>query len=128
MLPQILLVNPERPLTESLVPTLISGGYEVTRAADFNEAAGMLKARRFHAVVTAHRLGSHNGLHLVLRARVGSPAVLAVVTSNVRDAHLEAEAGIFGAVYLIAPWHDAARLLDVLRAESPHPASALSSL
>jgi len=122
MLPQILLVNPERPLTESLVPVLISGGFEVTRAADFNEAAVVLKGRRFDAVVTAHRLGSHNGLHLVLRARVGSPSVRAIVTSKVQDPQLEAEAGIFGAVYLVAPWDDAARLLEVLRAPSPQPA------
>ena len=76
----------------------------------------MLRGHAFHAVVTAHRLGSHNGLHLVLRARVDRPAVLAVVTSTVRDPHLEAEAGVFGAVCLVAPWQDAARLLEVLRA------------
>ena len=122
MMSQILLVNPERPLTESLVPLLSSCGFEVTLAVDFNEAAGVLRGQVFQAVVTAHRLGSHNGLHLVLRARVYRPSVLAVVTSNVRDPQLEAEAGLFGAVCLVAPWLDAARLLDVLRAPSPQPA------
>ena len=119
MLPQILLVNPERRLTESLVPALSSGGFGVTLAGDFDEAAGVLRGHTFYAVVTAHRLGSHNGLHLVLRARVDRPLVLAVVTSNVPDPHLEAEAGLFGAVCLVAPWHNAATLLEVLRAVSP---------
>jgi DNA-binding response OmpR family regulator len=122
MLPQILLVNPEGPLTAALAPLLTSGGFEVTLAADFNEATSMLRGHKFHAVVTAHRLGPHNGLHLVLRARTHRPAVLAVVTSAVRDAYLEAEARLFGAVYLVAPWLDAARLLEVLRAAGTLPA------
>jgi CheY-like chemotaxis protein len=122
MMPQILLVNPDRPLAESLVPLLSSCGFEVTLAADFNEAAGVLRGHAFEAVVTAHRLGAHNGLHLVLRARVDRPFVLAVVTSDVRDPQLEAEAGLFGAVCLVAPWYDAARLLEVLQ-----PASRIAS-
>jgi DNA-binding response OmpR family regulator len=116
MLPQILLVNPERPLAATLAPMLCSGGFEVTLAGDFAEATGVLRGHTFHAVVVAHRLGSHNGLHLVLRARAQRPNVLAVVTSTVRDAYLEAEARLFEAVYLVAPWQDAAKLLEILRA------------
>jgi CheY-like chemotaxis protein len=119
---QILLVNPEPAFAESLVPLLASNGFEVTLAADFGEAAGALRGHTFDALLTAHRLGAHNGLHLVLRARVNRPAVLAVVTSTVPDPQLEAEAGVFGAVYLVAPWHDSARLLEVLSAADAEPA------
>lgn len=115
---RILLVN----LAESLAPLLSSGEFEVTLAADFDDAASRLRGHAFDAVVTAHRLGSHNGLHLVLRARVDRPSVVAVVTSTVLDSQLEAEARVFGAVYLVAPWQDAARLLEVLRAAEARPA------
>lgn len=121
MLPHILLVNPEPPLAASLAPLLSGGGFEVTLAGDFDEAAGVLRRHTFDAVVTAHRLGSYNGLHLVLRARADRPAVLAVVTSAVRDLQLEAEAAVFGAVCLVAPWQDAARLLEILRAAGTLP-------
>jgi DNA-binding NtrC family response regulator len=121
MLPQILLVNPDAPLSASFAPLLSSGGFEVTLAGDFDEAAEVLRRRTFHAVVTAHRLGSYNGLQLVLRARSDRPGVLTVVTSTVRDLQLEAEAAVFGAVCLVAPWQDAARLLEVLRAAGTLP-------
>ncbi len=118
MPPQILLVNPERSLAE----LLSSIGFKVTLAADFAQATSVLRAQTFHALVTAHRLGSYNGLHLVLRARVHRPEVLAVVTSTVPDPQLEAEAGVFGAVYLVAPWQNTAKLLEVLRAPGTKPA------
>ncbi len=119
---QILLVNPEPSFAESLAPLLTSNGFEVTLAADFGEAAGLLRGHTFDALVTAHRLGAHNGLHLVLRARVDRPAVLTVVTSTIPDPQLEAEAAVFGAVCLLAPWQDSARLLEVLRSAGPQPA------
>jgi DNA-binding response OmpR family regulator len=119
---QILLVNPELSLAAPLGPLLSSSGFEVTLAADFDQASSVLRGHTFHALVTAHRLGSHNGLHLVLRARVDRPGVVAVVTSTVPDPQLEAEAAVFGAVCLVAPWHDAARLLEVLRAPGIQPA------
>ena len=119
---QILLVNPEPSLAEPLAPLLSSSGFEVTLAADFDQAANALRGHTFHALVTAHRLGSHNGLHLVLRARVDRPGIVAILTSAVPDPQLEAEAGVFGAVYLVAPWQDAAKLLEVLQAPGTQPA------
>lgn len=122
MPPQILVVNPDRALAGSLLEPLASGGFDVVVASDFDEAASALKARPFHAIVTAHRLGSYNGLHLVLRARLDRPAVVAIITSTVPDSQLDAEAAAFGAVCLVEPWLDAARLLDVLRSAGTQPA------
>jgi ActR/RegA family two-component response regulator len=129
MAPQILIVNPDTALSASLVPQLNMGGFAVMVAADFDEAVRALKDDTFYAVVTAHRLGSHNGLHLILRAQADHPDVLSIVTSTVRDHLLEAEAGAFGAVYLVAPWHNAAELLRALEstrsqaAGRPNPVS-----
>jgi DNA-binding response OmpR family regulator len=122
IMPQILLVNPDRESAASLLPPLTSRGFDVVLAADFDEAAVALKRHAFHAIVAAHRLGLYNGLHLVLRARLDRPAVVAVVTSTIPDPQLDAEAGAFGAVCLVAPWQDASRLLEVLRSEGALPA------
>jgi ActR/RegA family two-component response regulator len=119
---QILIVNPDREVAESLRPSLTSRGFDVVLAADFDEAAGALRRHAFHAIVAAHRLGSYNGLHLVLRARLARPGVVAVITSTIPDPQLDAEAGAFGAVCLVAPWQDASRLLEVLRSEGTLPA------
>jgi DNA-binding response OmpR family regulator len=122
MPPQILIVNPDREVVESLLPPLTARGFDIVLAADFDGAAGALKKHAFHAIVAAHRLGSHNGLHLVLRARLDRPAVVAVITSTIPDPQLDAEAGAFGAVCVVAPWQDASRLLEVLRSAGALPA------
>jgi DNA-binding response OmpR family regulator len=115
MSPQLLLVNPDRTLLPVLASYLEPVGFSVRFAADFDEAAALLKAFRFHTVVTAHRLGSHNGLHLVMRARAEQPELLAVVTSAVEDSVLESEARAFGAFCLVAPWQNPTDLLLLLR-------------
>lgn len=121
MASQILLVNPDRALTASLVPQLNASGFEVTVATGFDEAARLLKGHSFDAVVAAHRLGSHNGLHLILRAQTDHPDIFSIVTSTVREPFLESEAGVFGAVCLVAPWENTAELLRVLQS-APQPA------
>ena len=121
MPPHILIVNPDRALAGSLREPLASGGFEVVVASDFEEAASALKAQPFHAIVTAHHLGSHNGLHLVLRARLDRPTLVAVITSAISDPQLDLEAAAFGAVCLVQPWLDAAPLLDVLRSAGAQP-------
>jgi hypothetical protein len=64
----------------------------------------LLKTGAFPFLVTAERLGSHNGLHLVLRAKANRAAIGAVVTTTKADPLLEAEARMFGALCVVAPW------------------------
>jgi len=112
--PQILVVDADRAALALLVSPLKMAGFAVTMADDFEDAVGLLKGHGFHAVVTAHRLGAHNGLHLVLRARSERPEVIIIVTSPKSDPVLDSEASAFGAQCVVAPWNDPAPLVQLL--------------
>jgi DNA-binding NtrC family response regulator len=114
MLTQILLVEPNGALMALLLGLLHGSGYSVTLSGGFKDAAARVKADDFHALVTAHRLGAHNGLHLIVRARGQRPLMRCVVTSPVPDPVLEAEASRLGALSVVAPWNDGAELLKIL--------------
>lgn len=90
---------------------LEASGYSPTLTDDFEDATALLAAGGFVALITAERLGPHDGLHLVLRARAGRPAVVVVVTTRRPDQAVEAEATILGAVSVVAPWDHPADLL-----------------
>ena len=110
----VLLVNPERDLLATMAASLKASGYDPTMTDDFEDATALLKAGGFTVLITAERLGAHNGLHLVLRARASRPTMGAVVTILRPDPVVEAEATIFGAACVAAPWENPAELIDAL--------------
>lgn len=107
----VLLVNPDRDSLASMAATLKASGYAPTLADDFEDAMALLMAGGFTMLITAERIGAHNGLHLVLRARASRPAMAAVVTILRPDPVVEAEATIFGAACVAAPWDHPGDLL-----------------
>jgi DNA-binding response OmpR family regulator len=118
----ILVVNPDRGHLASMAAYLKASGYDPTLTDDFEDATALLKAGGFAVLVTAERLGPHDGLHLVLRARPSHSAVGAVVTMSKPDPVLEAEASLFGAVCVVAPWdHPAALVAALVSAASVQP-------
>jgi len=94
----------------------------VTAVAEFEQAVQLLKDNAYQGLVTAHRLGSHNGLHLVLRARHERPDTIAVLTCAAPDPILQQEAASFGAVCSVAPWNDPSLLCSALRSAGVEPA------
>jgi DNA-binding response OmpR family regulator len=118
----VLLVNPDRDNLAIMAAFLRASGYDPTLTDDFEDATALLKAGGFAMLITAERLGAHNGLHLVVRARAGSMMGV-VVTILQPDPIVEAEATIFGAVCVVSPWEYPADLLDALtRVERAQPA------
>ena len=115
-----LLVDPDNRVLTRLAEVLTAAGYTLRMAGTFEDAAAWLKAERFNFVVTAHRLITHNGLHLVLRATTARPEIVAVVTTPIPDPVLDEEAAGFGAVTVVAPWHHPRDLLSAL-ARSKQP-------
>ena len=93
-----------------------------TVADTFETALAALRGHPFAAVVTAHRLGTHNGLHLVLHVSNERPGATAVVTTPAPDPVLEREASAFGALTAVAPWRDPAPLIVVLKGPGAVPA------
>ena len=110
----VLLVNPDRDNLAIMAASLRASGYDPTVTDDFEDATALLKAGGFAMLITAERLGAHNGLHLVLRARANRPTVSAVVTILQPDTVVEAEATIFGAVCVVSPWEHPDALLTAL--------------
>ena len=110
----VLLVNPDRDNLSIMAASLRASGYDPTLTDDFEDATALLKTGGFAMLITAERLGAHNGLHLVLRARASQPTVAAVVTTLQPDPVVEAEATIFGAVCVVSPWEFPDTLLAAL--------------
>jgi DNA-binding response OmpR family regulator len=113
--PKVLAVEADPDALRLLVSALSLEGFEVTPAEDFEAAAGHLSSLAFDAVIAAHRLGPHNGLHLLLRARLVSPNVIAIVVSHETDPYLPSEATALGSLAVTAPLHDPSAALDALR-------------
>jgi len=111
---QILVVDEERQAMNAMAETLQAAGYAPTLADDFEHATALLKTGGFPLLITAERLGAHDGLHLVLRAKASRTAIGAVVSTTKADPALEAEAGMFGALCVIAPWDHPGDLIAAL--------------
>lgn len=110
----VLLADPDRDSLAIMAAFLKASGYDPTLTDDFEDAMALLAAGGFVALITAERLGPHNGLHLVLRARAGRPAVGVIVTIPRPDQVVEGEATILGALCVVAPWDYPADLLSAL--------------
>lgn len=111
---EILLIEPDETTLDHLIPEIQAAGFGVVHTDDFLDGVALLREREFVAVVTAHRLGAHNGLHVVLRARREHPRIVAIVTTAAPDPVLEREAASFGARAVIAPWEHRGALLEAL--------------
>jgi DNA-binding NtrC family response regulator len=101
MASRILIVDDEPVVVELLRDILDSAGYETTGVTTFEEGRRLLREDPPPDVlVTDVRLGSYNGLQLVLLRR---PATGAVVISGYWDHTLDDEARRLGSVYLLKP-------------------------
>jgi ActR/RegA family two-component response regulator len=122
MTQQVLLVDTDGRALNLMAAALRDAGYAPTVAATWEDASALLKVQHFPFLVTAHRLGAHNGLHLVLRARADAAGVATIVTTPASDPVLEREAASFGALTLVAPWEHGADLVTALeRVKSIQP-------
>jgi DNA-binding NtrC family response regulator len=119
---RVLVVETDQAILAQIGAALESNGFAVTAAAEFEHAVRLLHDNTYQGLVTAHRLGSHNGLHLVLRARHLRPGTIAVLTCAAPDPFLQHEAASFGAVCSVAPWDDPSMLCSALRAAGVEPA------
>ena len=110
--PKVLVVDDSLDRGE-IVRVLQQGGYRVTTAATFEQATEILASAPPDVLITELRLGAFNGLHLIVRCRVRSPDVVAIVHTAFPDQVLEAEASRMNAEYLERPV-DAVHLLATI--------------
>jgi DNA-binding response OmpR family regulator len=119
-MPTILIVDDHRVTRLGLAEMLSEAGYDVVTAATFQEARRILNDSPPDLLIADVRLGSFNGLQLVISGRRRVPAI---VMTGYADAVLEAEARRGGAEYLVKPV-DPEKLLAVVRQKlcaSPAP-------
>jgi len=125
---RFLVVDADAASRAAIERMLTSAGNLVTSVDGFEEGQQRLIYAPPDLLVTAVKLGAHNGLHLVLRARADHPEMPAIVVHTKRDEVLEAEATNAGATYLTAPL-DEERFIELvdelLAASASKPSSAV---
>jgi len=97
--PSVLVVDDNEATLSGLAALLASAGYRVLTAASYEAARAVLRAEQPNALIVDIRLGSFNGLQLIVNA----PRSAAVVITGHDDAYVESEARRLGADYFVKP-------------------------
>src|SRR5688572_4926046 len=95
---RILIVHEDAARAAHWAASLAVRGYPVATATSFQAGKGLLAGTAL--LITSIRLGAYNGLQLVIRGRLDYPRMAAIVTADVHDPALQAEAMKYGAIYL----------------------------
>lgn len=107
----ILIVDDHRVTRLGLAELLEQAGYSVVTAGTFPDARRILRETPPDLLIADVRLGSFNGLQLVIS---GPNRIPAIVITGYADSVLEAEARRGGADYLVKPF-DPDTLLGIIR-------------
>jgi DNA-binding response OmpR family regulator len=99
----VLLVDCNPTHLAALCASLTAAGYAVVPCSDFHAGKQYLGTKTPNALVTDLRLGSFNGLHLVLIAAQHEAVPTMVVYSGRDDDGMRREALLAGASYLEKP-------------------------
>jgi DNA-binding response OmpR family regulator len=98
---RLLVVDPDAQSRAAVERALTGAGNLVSCLSTFEDAKQRLLLARPDLLVVALRLGSYNGIQLVLRAHDDTPAMPAVVLHHKYDPVLEMEARNADATYLV---------------------------
>ena len=100
---RVLVVDADLKALRTTDAMLTDAGFLVTATTSFTEAKQRLMLAPPDLLMADVRLGAYNGLHLLHRARVGHPEMLAIITDTKHDPVLEQEATRVDAAYLLKP-------------------------
>lgn len=117
----ILLVDSNPDTRVERARLLSSAGYVVVAVATFAEASDRIAVDPPDLLITDVRLGEFNGLHLVVRSRRERSDMATLVTHDVSDRVLEAEAARLGAEFLFKSVDPTVLLDAVRRMLADHP-------
>lgn len=113
MIPRIVVVTGDGNRLSVLLQTLNGAGYMASGACTFAEGRELLKLDSTDLVIADERLGSFNGLHLIVSARASDPRLKAIVMSHARDAALEHDAELLNVGVLVQPTEPSAWLSSI---------------
>ncbi len=116
---RVLIVDDEPAIVDSLTLILQRHGYEVTGVTTFDEARRLLRATPPpDLLLTDVRLGSYNGLQLVV---LRNAMTAAIIMSGYWDTTIADEGRQHGAIYLLKPVPHAQLLDTIERALAARP-------
>ena len=123
---RLLVVNTDPDSRAAMDRMLSTAGNMVTAVAEFDQAEERLVYAPPDLLITAVKLGSYNGIHLVLRAQADHPHTQAIVVHTEDDPVLAEEATSAGARYVTLPVDETrfVGLVNELLAESTLPQSS----
>jgi DNA-binding response OmpR family regulator len=123
---RLLVVNTDPDSRADMERMLSTAGNMVTSVAEFEEAQRRLVYAPPDLLITTVKLGSHNGIHLVLRAQANHPHTRAIVMHTEDDPVLQGEATSAGATYITLPVEESrfVALVDTMLSDSPLVPSA----
>jgi DNA-binding response OmpR family regulator len=102
-----LIVHPDGDARVAIRQCLRNAGFQAVAVDSFDAARHMLGLEPVDVLVTEARLGDFHGLHLVLLARSGNPAVFAAVLTAESDEVLERDVERAGGVLFVGDHVDA---------------------
>ena len=120
----VLLVEPDRTIRESIAGLLEQAGYHITTADSVPAALKVMSVSVPNLVIAAVRIHGDNGLQIVAMSPRPSPAI---ILSGSDDSALEVEARRMGAEFLATPVPDSALLALVERMLRHRPMGLHSS-
>jgi CheY-like chemotaxis protein len=108
----VLVVDDEEGMRQTVADILTGGGYEVSTAANGEEALSQLRSTTFSVVLMDIRMPGRDGISVLREIGAPPPPVL-LMTAYAADEHLAAaaEAGSFAVLHKPVP---AQRLLDLV--------------
>ena len=98
-----LIADPAAESRTFAASTLAAAGFRVAVADCFESAQRLAETRRPSLVLADVRLGQYNGLHLILSVRFNYPHVAGVLTYDIPDPTLAAEAMRSGVTFVAKP-------------------------
>lgn len=102
-LPHIVVVEDDMQMLTFMVELLRAAGYAVTGATTYEEARHVLACHAADLLITDVRLGAHNGLQLLVRARSAATKMPVIVVTGFADPVIQNETERLDGVYFEKP-------------------------
>lgn len=124
---RVLIVDDDEAYLEGMKELLEEAGYDVSLASSYDAGKHELREHAPDLLIIDVRLGAFNGLQLISTGQTHIPAI---VVTGFDDTVLRADAGGFGASYVVKPIRPAAllALIEERLAAPNHEAQSIDQL
>jgi DNA-binding response OmpR family regulator len=124
---RVLVLDDDSHALEGITELLLTAGYDVTPASNYQAAKELMGARTYDLLISDVRLRGYNGIHLVMQCRREYPEMGLMIMTGYDTSMMELEAGRYNAEFVRKPikptefLENVARLLAALRRQRRWP-------